>query len=169
MRRTDPIRLAIIGFLLVLVQLAFYTVCPGNRAGVDLYLLFLFLATASTGPVVGGLLALGGGIMMDLYSVGYPAFHCFAYLVPVAVGAQLRAHMLTEFRLLGATSAVLLVLGKILAQFVWSLAAGRPLTAHHLLALNYWPVVAVFILVYLFWPWMVRQFPMPSEVKGLGR
>jgi len=168
MRRTDPLRLALIGFILVLVHLAYYTIYPGSRAPVDLYLLFLFLATASTGPVVGGLLALGGGVMLDLYSVNYPAFHCFYYLVPVAIGAQLRAHMLTEFRLLGATAAVLLVLGKILAQFMFALVSGRPLTVAHFFSLNYWPLIFVFMLVYMSWPWLVRQFPMPTEVKSLG-
>lgn len=168
MRPSDPFRLALIGLLLVLVQLAFYTLCPGWRATVDLYPLFLFLATASTGPVIGGILAIGGGCMMDLYSVEYPAFHCFYYLIPVAIGSQLRAHMLTEFRLLGAFSAVLMILGKIAAQLLFALVTLRLSSLAVLAQINFWPLVLVFVVVYGGWPAMVRQFPMPSEVKSIG-
>lgn len=169
MRRTDPLRLAIIGLLLLLMQQAFYVLFPAWRGTVDLYPLFLFLATASTGPLVGGTLAIGGGLMMDIYSVEFLAFHSFFYLLPVIFGSQLRAHMLTEFRLLGAVSAALLILAKIIAQLLVLLVIFKPASPLYLLRINYWPLLAVFGLVYAVWPMMVRQFPMPSEVKGLGR
>lgn len=168
MRRTDPLRLALSGLLLILMQLAFYVLLPGWRATVDLYPLFLFLATASTGPIIGGTMAIGGGMLMDIYSVEYPAFHCLFYLLPVVFGSQLRAHMLTEFRLLGAVSATAMIFAKIVAQLLFALVISQLATPALLGRINYWPLTIVFGAVYLGWPWLVSQFPMPSEVKGLG-
>jgi hypothetical protein len=169
MRKTEPLRLAAMGLLLIFLQLAWYLCFPTTRAALDLYPLFLLLATAAAGPLLGGCLALAGGVLMDLYGGGFGAFHCFYYLVPVALGSHLRAHMLTEFRLLGTLATVALILAKILAQLIWLLATNRLNSPAPLFGLNYWPLVLVAIAVYIFWPRLVSQFPMPTKVRSDGR
>ena len=169
MRRTEPVRLTLLALLVIFVQLAWYLAFPTTRAALDLYALFILLVTASTGPLLGGVLALTGGILMDLYGAGYGAFHCFYYLLPVAIGSHLRAHMLTEFRLLGTLATVGLILVKIVAQLVVLLATNQVHSAAPLFQLNYWPLVFVAFGVYIFWPRLVRQFPMPSKVRSHGR
>jgi len=168
MRRTEPIRLFLLGLLLLFFQQAWYYTFPGTRAPVDLYVLFLLLTTASAGPVMGGVMALTGGMLMDLYGASYGAFHCFFYLLPVVIGAQLRAHMLTEFRLLGALATVALILLKILGQYLYLVFTGRAGSPLMLFQLNYWPLVFIALGVYVSWPWLVRQFPMPSKVRADG-
>jgi hypothetical protein len=165
MRRTEPLRLILLGLLVIFIQLAWYLAFPSTRAALDLYALFLLLATAATGPLLGGILALTGGVLMDLYGAGFGAFHCFYYLLPVAIGSHLRAHMLTEFRLLGTFAAVGLILVKIAAQLVFLLATNKIHSIAPLFQLNYWPLVIVALIVYFFWPKLVSQFPMPSKVR----
>lgn len=169
MRRTEPIRLTLLGLLVIFAQLAWYLAFPSTRAALDLYALFLLLVTASTGPLLGGVLALTGGVLMDLYGMGYGAFHCFFYLLPVAIGSHLRAHMLTEFRLLGTLATVMLILVKILAQLIILLASNQAHSLAPLFRVNYWPLVFVAATVYFLWPKLVRQFPMPSKVRSNGR
>lgn len=169
MRRTEPLRLTLLALLVIFVQLAWYLAFPTKRATLDLYALFILLVTASTGPLLGGVLALTGGVLMDLYGAGFGAFHCFYYLLPVAIGSHLRAHMLTEFRLLGTLATVALILIKIIAQLLVLLATNRVHSGALLFQVNYWPLVIVAIAVYFFWPKLVRQFPMPSKVRSDGR
>ena len=161
-------RLAMLALMIVLMQLAFYLAYPGARAGVDVYLIFILLATAACGVPLGGVLAVAGGALMDVYSIEMPAFHVFFYLIPVAIGAQLRVHMLTQYRLLGAGIFALLVVGKIILQFTLLAATDRLASPVHLLELNYWPLLATAVLIYALWPWLVRLFPRPSEVQGRG-
>ena len=168
MRRTEPFRLAALGLLLVFLQLSWYLAFPELRAAVDLYPLFLLLATALTGTLLGGTLALAGGVLMDLYGGAFLAFHCLYYLLPVLIGSQLRAHMLTEFRLLGAIAAVLLIVGKIVAQLLVLLISGRLDSVAYLFHLDYWPLVVIALAVYCAWPWLVRQFPLPTKVRSDG-
>lgn len=169
MRKTEPLRLTALGLLVIFLQLAWYLCFPTTRAALDLYPLFLLLATAATGPLLGGSLALVGGVLMDLYGAGFGAFHCFYYLLPVALGSHLRAHMLTEFRLLGTLATVALILVKILAQLVYLLATNRLDSPAALFGLNYWPLLIVAIVVYVTWPKLVSQFPMPTKVRSDGR
>lgn len=166
MRRTEPLRLTALGLLLIFLQLSWYLAFPDLRAPVDLYPLFLLLATASAGTLLGGSLALAGGLMMDLYGGQFLAFHCFYYLLPVLIGSQLRAHMLTEFRLLGALAAVLFIIGKIVAQLLILLVSRRLESFAYLFRLNYWPLVVIAVVIYAAWPWLVRQFPLPTKVRG---
>jgi hypothetical protein len=161
-------RLAMLALMIVLLQLALYLAYPGARAGVDIYIIFILLATAACGVPLGGVLAVAGGALMDVYSIEMPAFHVFFYLIPVAIGAQLRVHMLTQYRLLGAGIFALLVVGKIILQFTLFVATGRLASPVHLLELNYWPLLATAVLIYAMWPWLVRLFPRPSEVQGRG-
>jgi len=161
-------RLAMLALMIVLLQLALYLAYPGARAGVDIYIVFILLATAACGVPLGGVLAVAGGALMDVYSIEMPAFHVFFYLIPVAIGAQLRVHMLTQYRLLGAGIFALLVVGKIVLQFTLFAATGRLASPIHLLEVNYWPLLATAILLYILWPWLVRLFPRPSEVQGRG-
>ncbi|MBN2083405.1 hypothetical protein JW859_14515 [bacterium] len=168
MRRTEPLRLFLLGLLLLFFQQAWYFSFPGSRAPVDLYVLFVLLTTAAAGPVMGGVMALTGGMLMDLYGAGYGAFHCFFYLLPVLIGAQLRAHMLTEFRLLGALATVALIILKILSQYLYLVFTGRGGSPLMLFQLNYWPLVFIALGVYFSWRWLVRQFPLPSKVRADG-
>lgn len=161
-------RLSMLALMIVLMQLALYLAYPGARAGIDVYVIFILLATAACGVPLGGVLAVAGGALMDVYSIEMPAFHVFFYLIPVAIGAQLRVHMLTQYRLLGAAIFALLVMGKIALQFTLLVATGRLVSPLHLLELNYWPLLATAILIYALWPWLVQLFPRPSEVQGRG-
>lgn len=164
MIKLEYVRLALLGLLVLLAQLAAMLAFPAWRGGLDLYVLFLLLVTSARGGLFGGSYALAGGLAMDAISGPLPVFHLLYYLLPVALGAQLRSHMLLKFRSLGALALGGLLLGKVVLQYALLLAMGKLPGPGYILHLNYWPVLAVMAGVYIFWPQLVRLIP-PSEER----
>jgi rod shape-determining protein MreD len=169
MRLTEPLRLGLIGLLTVLLQLALYLQLPQWRAGLDFYVVFLLLLTATRGSALGCGYAIAGGLLLDAYSGAYCGFHTVYYLLPVAIGSLLRAQMLVQYRFLGASTISLLILGKVIAQLVVALVLGGLDSPAYLFRLNYWSLVLMFVFIYASWGWLVRIFPTPPEVRRLGR
>jgi hypothetical protein len=168
MRATEPLRLALVGLLFILLQLAFYTAFPQWRAGVDIYVAFLLLVTATRGPLMSGIYAVGGALPMDALSGEFPVFHMFYYLLPVVLGAVLRSYMLVEFKLLGALTVLGLLLLKIILLFIVGATEGKLDSPVYLLQVNYLPMLFLTGLVLLAWPWMIRVIPTTREVRRIG-
>ena len=168
MRATEPLRLALVGLMFILLQLAFYSAFPQWRAGVDIYVAFLLLVTATRGPLMSGAYAVVGGWLMDAFSGGFPVFHMFYYLLPVLLGAVLRSYMLVEFKLLGALTVLALLLLKILLPFAMASMQGKLDSPAYLLQVNYLPMLLLTMLVLLLWPWMIKVIPTTREVRRIG-
>jgi len=156
MKPTEPLRLSLLAILLILVQLTLWLMLPGWRAGIDLYIVFLLLVTAAYGPLIGGAFALAGGLIFDAPSAYFIAFHLIYYLLPVLIGSHLRAYMLVEYRVLGTVVIGLLILGKALAQLSWGLLMGWLGSPWFLVRLNYWPLLILVVLIYLFWQPLIK-------------
>jgi hypothetical protein len=169
MRARELFRLAAIGLLFILLQLALYLRFPEWRSGMDFYLVFLLLLTATRGQLAAGAFALSGGIIMDSFSSSFIAFHVFFYLIPVAAGSMMRTHVLVHYRLLGTLTVAVLLLIKILSSYAVAQILhwlGSPV---YLLRVNYFSPLLVITAVYLGWPQLVRIFTTIREVKGFGR
>ena len=164
----EPVRLALLGLLILLVQLALTLGLPGWRTGFEFYALFLLLLAASRGPVLAGVYALAGGAIMDAYSDQFIVFHILYYLIPVALGSLVRAYVLTEYRMLGTVSAVGLLLLKIVAMLLVAWAMRWVPSPVYLFKVNYVPVLAAGLAVYCSWPWIIRVMGA-AEVRKLGK
>jgi len=165
MRATEPLRLALIGLLVILVQLAFYLIFPAWRAGFDPFLVLLLLLATARGPFLAGVFALVGGVLMDAYSDQLISFHVIYYLVPVAIGAMIRSQLIVEYNFLGTLTVLALLLGKVLAQFLAFVAMGRLDSPLFLLRVNYWSILLMTAIVYLSWRWLVRLMPFTPGVQ----
>lgn len=165
MRATEPIRLALIGLIIVLFQLAVYTKFPGMRAGADFFVLFVLLVTATYGSAVGGVSALFGGLLMDAHGSTYFAFHLLYYVIPVVLGTMFRSQMLMEFRMLGALAVLGLLLIKVILQYITGLATGQIGSFTPLFAVNYWSILLTAIAVLILWPKLVAIVTAGAEVK----
>lgn len=165
MRATEPLRLALIGLLVILVQLAFYLIFPGWRAGFDPFLVLLLLLATARGPFLAGVFALVGGVLMDAYSSHLLSFHVIYYLIPVAVGTMIRSQLIVEYNFLGTLTVLALLLGKVLAQFLAFFAMGQLDSAAYLLRVNYWSVLLMAGIVFLCWRWLVRLVPFTPGVQ----
>ncbi|MCH7471503.1 hypothetical protein IIA79_00925 [bacterium] len=168
MRKTEVLRLALIGLLLLLLQLAWYLAFPQWRGAVDLYVPFLLLLTAGRGPFLGGAFAVLGGLVMDAYSTTFITFHIFYYLLPVAVGSLLRSRMLVEFPHLGALTVALLLFSKVVAQLLAAIAFGWVDSWLYLFRVNYWPLLVMFLLTYLGWRFIVGVVLPGAGVKRVA-
>jgi hypothetical protein len=165
MRSTEPLRLALIGLLALLLQLAWYMKFPGWRDGFDLYIVFLLFLAAARGPQLTGLFALAGGLVMDAFSPSYPVFHLLYYMVPVVAGSIIRSQLIVEYNLLGTLAVAGLLAGKIVMQLVFALALGLVDSPALLFAANYWSVVFLSVLVFGCWRWLIRLIPTPAGVS----
>ena len=165
MIRLEYVRLALLGVLILLAQLAWYLAFPDWRAGFDLYLVFLLLVSSARGPLFGGTYALAGGLIMDAFSGPLPVFHLLYYFIPVLIGAQLRSHMLLKFRMLGSGVLALLLIGKVATQLVIGLVAGWLPSALYIFRVNYGSLLLCIALVYLLWPWLISQIPPGEDRK----
>jgi len=169
MRPAEPLRLVALALLALLIQLALYLRFPEWRAGIDLYLIFLLLLTATRGQLTAGVFALGGGIIMDCFSGSFYVFHTVFYVAPVIMGTLMRSHVLVEYRQLGTLCVATLLIVKILVMFGVALALGWIDSPLYLLRVNYWSLLLVIAAVYLGWNGIVRLFARVYEVKGFGR
>jgi hypothetical protein len=160
-------RTALIGLMILLLQLALILGFPGWRTGFELYAAFLLLLAASRGPVFAGVYALAGGAIMDAYSDQFIAFHILFYLIPVALGSLVRAHVLSEYRMLGAVSTAALMLLKVLLMLLTALAMGWLPSASYLFKVNYLPILFTSSLVYLAWPAVTRILGV-AERRAIG-
>lgn len=164
----EPVRLALLGLLILLVQQALTLGLPGWRVGFEYYALFLLLLAASRGPILAGVYALAGGAIMDAYSDQFIVFHILFYLVPVALGSLVRAYVLTEYRMLGTMSAVGLLLLKIVAMLLVAWGMRWVPSPVYLFKVNYLPVLVTGVMVYCAWPWIIRAMGA-VEVRKLGK
>ncbi len=169
MRSTEPVRLGLIGLLIILIQLSWYLKFPAWRDGFDLYLVFILLLAATRGSLLAGAFAVMGGLMMDAYSSSFPVFHVLYYMAPVAIGGLIRSQIIVEYRNIGALAVGLLILGKILAMFLIALAMGWVDSPMFLLRLNYWSLVLTVVTVFVSWRWFVKLIPPRSGVMSFGR
>lgn len=169
MRTTEPLRLAAMGLLLLLVQLAIYLRFPEWRAGMDFYLVFLLLLTGTRGHLIAGSFALAGGIIMDAFSGSLYMFHTVFYMAPVLLGSLMRSYVLVEYRPLAALCIAGLLLLKVLAMFGVAFALDYIDSPVYLLKVNYWSILLAVGLVYFSWGQIVRLFANVYEVKGFGR
>jgi hypothetical protein len=168
MSLSETLRLAVLGLLILLVQLALTLGLPGWRTGFEFYALFLMLLAARRGPVLAGIYALAGGAIMDSYTDQFIVFHILFYLVPVALGSLVRAYVLSEFRMLGTIATISLLLLKIAAMLLVAWVARWIPSPVFLFKVNYIPVLAVAGLVYWTWPWIIRVMG-EAEVRQIGR
>jgi len=165
MRSLEPLRLGLLGILLLFVQLAWYTALPHSRAGIDIYAIFLLLLAAARGPVLAGAYAVAGGAVMDSFSNTFVIFHMLYYLLPVALGSLVRSYMITEYRLLGTLTVAGLLLAKVIAQLAVGFSLGWLSSPLFIFRVNYWSIALCSLVVYLTWPYLSRLIPSPSEVK----
>jgi hypothetical protein len=165
MRATEPLRLALIALLVLLVQLALYLVFPAWRAGLDPFLILLLLLATARGPFLAGVFALLGGVLMDAYSDQLISFHVIYYLVPVAVGAMIRSQLIVEYHFLGTLTVFALLLGKVLAQYLSFFIMGHVDSPAFLLRVNYWSILLMTAIVYICWRWLVRLVPFTPGVQ----
>lgn len=168
MTLTEALRLALLGLLVLLVQLALILGFPGWRSGFEFYALFLMLLAAIRGPVLAGVYALAGGAIMDSYTDQFIVFHILYYLAPVALGSLVRSYVLSEFRMLGTVATVCLLLFKIFAMLLVAWLSGWLASPAYLFKVNYIPVLAVGGLVYYAWPWIIRVMGA-AEANRIGR
>jgi hypothetical protein len=169
MRSFEPLRLALLALLIVLLQLAWFVQFPGWRATADLYVVFLLLVSAGRGPALAGALALAGGAIIDAYSGSLVALHLLYYMLPVTLGSLVRSHMLIEYRLLGSLVVFLLLIGKVLAQFLVAACSGWIGGPGYLLKVNYWPALFISAGVYAAWPTLMRLLQAPTAARIHGR
>lgn len=148
----DSVRLTLIAVLVLLAQAAFAARFPEWRVGADPYILFLLLVTASRGAVHGGVFALAGGAVMDSFSILFPAFHVFFYLVPVAAALLMRSGMLLNYSQLAGLTVTGLLLGKVLMQYLIGTAAGWLVGTVPLLDVNYVAILLMGLLTTVAWP-----------------
>lgn len=167
MNLTDTARLSLLALLILLLQLALILGLPGWRTGFELYAPFLLLVSASRGPVLAGVYALAGGAVMDAFSDQYVVFHILFYLIPVALGSLVRAHVLTEYRLLGAVTTVSMMIAKVALMLIAGLVMGWIPSGAYLFKANYLPIFVVGAIVYSFWNAITRLFGV-AEVRSIG-
>lgn len=165
MRATEPLRLALIGLLVIFGQQALYLVFPAWRAGFDPFLVLLLLLATARGPFLAGVFALVGGVLMDAYSDQLISFHVLYYLVPVALGAMIRSQLIVEYHFLGTLTVFALLVGKVLAQYLAFYVLGQIDSSAFLLRVNYWSILLMTAVVYLCWRWLVRLVPFTPGVQ----
>lgn len=163
MTNLEHLRLAAFAVLLLLLQLAWYAWFPGLRAGFDLYLPFLLIATARRGPGFGGVYALGGALVMDSFSLTLPLFHLLFYLVPVVLGTLLRGRTLMEYRQLGVLTVAALLLLKILAPLTYLLATHELGSLLYLFKVSYLGPLLICGALWLAWPALLKIVPQAVE------
>ncbi len=168
MSLAEALRLAAMGLLILLVQLALTLGLPGWRTGFEFYALFLMLLAATRGPVLAGVYALAGGAIMDSYTDQFIVFHILYYLAPVALGSLVRAYALSEFRMLGTLATVSLLVFKIFAMLLVAWISRWLPSPVYLFKVNYIPVLVVGGLVYWAWPWIIRGMGV-QEARQIGR
>ena len=169
MRLAEPLRLALLGIAVLILQLALIASLPGWRTGFELYAIFILLLAATRGPLLAGVYALAGGAVMDAYSNVFIVFHILFYLVPVGLGSLIRSQVLTEYRLLGSSAVVGLLLLKVLAMLGAAYAIGAVPSLSYLFRTNYVPILACGVVVYAAWPWLNRLMGAGTEVRVVGR
>jgi hypothetical protein len=163
----DYARLALIGLLLLLLQLALIQGFPGWRTGFEFYAPFLLLLAASRGSILAGVFALAGGAIMDSYSNQFIIFHILFYLIPVALGSLVRAHVLSEYRMLGAISTAAIMLLKVVLMLIAGIAMGWLPSAAYLFKVNYLPILFTSSLLYFAWPGISRVMGV-AQGRTLG-
>jgi hypothetical protein len=167
MRQLETLRLAILGLLIILIQLTWYQLWPPLRT-VDLFVIYVLVLSAVRGPLYGGIYAIIGGSIMDSFSSQLTTFHMFYYLIPVTVGTLIRSRMLLEYRQLGSAAVGALLLLKVLGQFAIALGLHWIDSPLYLVRVNYMPIILECALSYFLWPQLVKLVPEAPEVRNLA-
>jgi hypothetical protein len=167
MNYAATIRLAGVSLLFLVTQQALLQVHPEWRTGLDIYLVWLLIVSASRGFSTGLVLALIGGLVMDAPSI-FGLFHTLFYLLPVGLGAFLSSHLVVEYNLLASLAVCgLLLLKLLLLATVGSIAGWLPHWGY-LFHLNYWPLLILTLLVFIFWQRLAVLMP-PLRMVTSGR
>lgn len=166
MKMPEWLRLGLISLSVLVLQQALLLARPEWRSGLDFYVVWLLIVSASRGGGTGVVLALLGGFIMDAPSVSFGLFHTVFYLLPVAVGALFTAHLITEYNLLAAAITAGLLLLKFILMLAVALAMGWIDTPAYFFGVNYLPLLVLSVLVFAFWQRLVRLAPVERVVLG---
>jgi hypothetical protein len=158
-------RLALVSALFLVTQQALLQAYPGWRTGLDFYLVWLLIVSASRGFSTGLVLGLIGGLVMDAPS-NFGLFHTAFYVLPVVIGAFLSSHLVMEYNLLAGLTVLGLLLLKLLLLATVAVTAGWVPGWNCLLQLNYLPLLVLTLVVFVFWKRLAVLMPPLRMVPG---
>jgi hypothetical protein len=168
MNSRDLVRLLAISTAVIVLQQSLLLAIPEWRAGLDFYIAWLLVVSASRGLAVGTALALWGGFLVDAPSVSFGLFHTIFYLIPVTFGALFTSHLITEYKLLASLVNLSLLILKVVLMLLVALALGLIPGPQWIFKLSFLPVLCNSLLVFILWPNLTALVPAEHIVNVGG-